>query len=229
MGIIAYWWVCIGKGLRIVQKAWLWPLLYSTQHHTLLYCTCTQLHCTELYYTTVLYLLYCTSVFWSELYSTNLHCSCLSAKWWPIVTTDAERGQEDTLVPPGTYSLPTNKQLWSTLYCISFYCQAGLCMQLKINKPTNKLSCTDLLTLHWCCQDTALHCTVLYRTVSSSAIQLVSPSVPFSRQFCRHVPISLFRQFAVSQFVFPSGWCQSVLPSVLPSITLIWINWIMKF
>ena len=163
LGIIAYWWVCIGKGLRIVQKAWLWPLLYSTQHHTLLYCTCTQLHCTELYYTTVLYLLYCTSVFWSELYSTNLHCSCLSAKWWPIVTTDAERGQEDTLVPPGTYSLPTNKQLWSTLYCISFYCQAGLCMKLKINKPTNKLSCTDLLTLHWCLlMFTALHCISMY-------------------------------------------------------------------
>ena len=163
LAMFAYWWVCIGKGLRIVQKAWLWPLLYNTQHHTLLYCTCTQLHCTELYYTTVLYLLYCTSVFWSELYSTNLHCSCLSAKWWPIVTTDAERGQEDTLVPPGTYSLPTNKQLWSTLYCISFYCQAGLCMKLKINKPTNKLSCTDLLTLHWCLlMFTALHCILMY-------------------------------------------------------------------
>ena len=165
LGIIAYWWVCIGKGLRLTsaQQACLWPLLYNTQHHTLLYCTCTQLHCTELYYTTVLYLLYCTSVFWSELYSTNLHCSCLSAKWWPIVTTDAERGQEDTLVPPGTYSLPTNKQLWSTLYCISFYCQAGLCMKLKINKPTNKLSCTDLLTLHWCLlMFTALHCIAMY-------------------------------------------------------------------
>ena len=142
-------------------------LQYTTPHFIVLYVYTASLHWTVLHYCTVLTVLYCTvlhctSIYWNELYSTNLHCSCLSAKWWPIVTTDAERGQEDTLVPPGTYSLPTNKQLWSTLYCISFYCQAGLCMKLKINKPTNKLSCTDLLTLHWCCQDTALHCTVPY-------------------------------------------------------------------
>ena len=101
LGIIAYWWVCIGKGLRIVQKAWLWPLLYNTQHHTLLYCTCTQLHCTELYYTTVLYLLYCTVLYCTVLQYTEMNCTLLiytaaaslpsGGQLWPLMQREGRR------------------------------------------------------------------------------------------------------------------------------------------